>query len=311
MRAFVLALLVVLAAEGAARMLITTDDWRYWGPTPAVKQEMLDQMITREGVPDVLFLGDSTAAYDFRPKSFDEASGLRSFNMGVPGNVPLAFDASIRMGLLSELEQQPRFYVVSFVPTGFFHVAWVERVEQSILTSPISRSNRGLHVWGDYIAMARAQGNWRIGSTRSYVHPMVYNEAGFEDITLIEKARPRTRLEKVLPLAPLRLTQTRHHPDRVSFAERLQALANLVSHARDNDVQLIITIPRLRRSELKRRRFQRFKTAVNRLGRANGVPIWDYSSSKFPLAIGNHMGQEGASEFSAHLGRRITRDFPN
>src|SRR4051794_39576256 len=68
-KAAVLAILLVVGAEGAARVALAPIGayWEYWTPAAAGKFEVYREQVRRGAVPGLVVVGDSTGARDIDP----------------------------------------------------------------------------------------------------------------------------------------------------------------------------------------------------------------------------------------------------
>ena len=141
-RAFVLtialALLLFAIAEGASRAIVGKVGcrWEYWDKLAAIKFEDYRTRVSSNAGPDIVIIGDSTAARDLDPRSMskDQLAGKDIYNLAWPANFPLAFRATT-LPLLREPYQAPRIVLASFTPGSFTDNPRVSEFEQEILKS--------------------------------------------------------------------------------------------------------------------------------------------------------------------------------
>jgi hypothetical protein len=151
-RAFVLtiavALLLFAIAEGMSRAIVGTIGrrWEYWDDIAAVKFEDYRTRVSSNGGPDIVIIGDSTAARDLDPwlMAKDHLAGKEIYNLGWPANFPFAFRVTT-LPLLREPYQAPRIVLASFAPQSFTDNPRVSEFEQDILKSIYCQ-----HVLGNY-----------------------------------------------------------------------------------------------------------------------------------------------------------------
>ena len=148
MLTIVLALLLFAIAESVSHTILRKVDrrWEYWDKIAAVKFEDYRTRVSSNAGPDIVIIGDSTAARDLDPRSMatDQLSGKDIYNLAWPANFPLAFRITT-LPLLREPYQAPRIVLASFTPGSFTDNPRVNEFEQEILKSTYCQ-----HVWGNY-----------------------------------------------------------------------------------------------------------------------------------------------------------------
>ena len=155
-KATILALLITVLAETACRWMLEPIGrrWEYWDPVAADKFEYYRSRLGTN-VPDVVIVGDSTAARNFSPEALEAkfALGTDVFNLGWPGNFPMAFRHST-MDLFGN-GNVPRLVIVSFSPSSFVNGVRVSQIEDAILGSPFCRHSAGETSIGQYVYLSR------------------------------------------------------------------------------------------------------------------------------------------------------------
>lgn len=144
----VLGLLLFAIAESVSRTIVRRVGrrWEYWDKVAAVKFEDYRTRVSLNAGPDIVIIGDSTAARDLDPRSMatDHLTGKDIYNLAWPANFPLAFRTTT-LPLLREPYQAPKIVLASFTPGSFTDNPRVGEFEQEILTSTYCQ-----HVLGNY-----------------------------------------------------------------------------------------------------------------------------------------------------------------
>jgi hypothetical protein len=164
--AAVVAIAIAVIGECGARYLGhigVQDGWNYWSNSVAAKYLTYDALAEHGELPRVVVAGDSTAAYGFSPSDFDRELGIErgSYNFGVLGNFPPAFEQSFTRLILNDPEKCPDVLVVMFARGAFVTTPGHLRTESAILESPVLRSARGEFVLPQHVQLMRL---WKVRS---------------------------------------------------------------------------------------------------------------------------------------------------
>lgn len=267
-----IAALIFAAAEVGARTWLGDDGtWAYWDRTTAAKVRQLQRLHEQARPPDLLVVGDSSAAFDIVPERLDAALGTQSYNLGTPGNYARSFDVVMTRGLLPSLPSDPDLLVVSFAGHGFKAEALGQT--RVVLASPIARRELGERVWGDLLALVRIHHVLRLRRDPP-VHPAVLQQRGFEPYALaLDRRRRQPALAARLPPPPAWLVRPAADPpppdeDALAPLDRLFAWAE----ARDLPV-VLVTPPADDRA---------FVDEMHAVAEARGVPHLDYADADYP-----------------------------
>jgi hypothetical protein len=291
----VIALLIVGVAEVSARVVLGDDPtWTYWNRTMASKVRFIKRQAEQGRTPDVLILGDSSAAFNIVPRVLDEGSDRRSFNLGSAGNYARSFDLVMRQHVLDELPD-PDTYVVSFAGRGFLP----ESAGQSarILSSPIGQRLLGKRVWGDWLWLVRIHHLLRLYRDPEPA-PSVFRNRGFEPYLVALKRRARRPgLANRLPPPPRILIRPR--PPRPEVEEDpMQPLRNLFQRAAERDIRVVLLSPPY--DPLEEGEEPVHIDTVAAVCAEWGVPHLDYTDA--PLTSHNyHLDVQGARKYTAKL----------
>lgn len=294
-------LALVLAAEGVARWTITDDDWRYWRFPVGERLDLLRE----RPVPDVLFVGDSTAAFNFVPATFDEMTGLESFNLGTRANAPLSFRETVAGGILPDLDALPRWLVVSFSSRTYWDDPNIEGWEKSVLSSPYARSLRGEPPYTEFIALARLRLLFFQGMNGlNAPDPRLEANAGWTPFGTGPQGRDRPHIAKIhypFPRFPKPRAKSKKKRGKRPSAERLAALIDLAElHPEGGVVAVLMPGPRAYRAPLAR--------AAKALKHPK-LRVWDYGGEeRYRSGDGVHMAPPQAKAFSRELGRRFVAE---
>jgi hypothetical protein len=154
-----LAVVLVIAAELVARMLLAPLGgfaWAYWSDEAAVKYESYRRMAAAGAAPDVVVIGDSTAARDFDPVQFERAAGgLSAYNLGWPGNFALALYESVAPLFIESGSDDPRIVVLMQAYVSYTQRPVVQRFERPILNSWVVRNRQDPTALDQRIALLR------------------------------------------------------------------------------------------------------------------------------------------------------------
>lgn len=234
------AVCVVLAGEIVARIALGDDrTWEFWTRSIALKVELVEEAIDAGVPPELLVVGDSSAANNLVPGILEDVLGLRTFNLGTPGNVPADFDVTVRAGILEPLDLRPRVVVACFSGWGFDHR--IPKISTGITSAPLARRVRGERVWGDVLGLVRANHRIRLQRTRAPV-PTIARNAGWERFPqVLVGRRHRPDLAVRLPAPPKGLVK----PPRVveNEADPFEPLVNLLRWTDARGARLVVVTP--------------------------------------------------------------------
>lgn len=287
------ALGLVVCGELAARAFGPREaGWDAWSRVFATKLATLEQRYARGEGPQLLVVGDSTAAFNIMPGALEEATGLRAFNLGTPGNFPRSFDVVMRQGVLPALPVQPDVLVVSF--SSFSLQPDVVGQAPVILASPIARRARGSFVWADHIALVRLHERLRL-LREPPPHKTVARMAGYEPYPdALTRRRRQPRLAQQLPAPPAWLGTA---PPPVPLeGDPLGPVRALIDDAERADIRVVLVSPP---EDLPWR-----TSAIASLAAERGVPHLPYAELPIPHQDG-HMDYRGALAYSLRMGKDL------
>lgn len=293
-RTGVVAVLVVLGAELAARVILgPDDDWKFWRMPVG---ERIDILEARSEAPEVLIIGDSTAASNLVPADFIEASGHTAYNLGTRGNMLGSFEPTMIETVLPALKNQPRAFVVSFTPQTYGNLPFFEDVASQVNNSLFARSARGELVWGDWFALARFKHRIRAQLDHQANDPTFDSAHGWQPFSVTE-AQKRPNAKTRVPRAPWSRPQKKQRgrvrrivPEKLDVLDQLGALAG--------ERPVIWIVPPAGRANVPLVR------ALEQRAPAN-VQIWDYSATGYARAEGAHLEDEAAREFTRAVAERF------
>lgn len=161
-RTFVLtiamALLLFVIAETMSRAIVgrVGRRWEYWDKAAAIKFEDYRTQVSSNAGPDIVVIGDSTAARDLDPQSMAKGylAAKDIYNLAWPANFPLAFRVTT-LPLLREPYHAPRIVLASFTPESFTDNPRVNEFEQEILKSTYCQHLLGRHSFADKFFLPR------------------------------------------------------------------------------------------------------------------------------------------------------------
>lgn len=214
LRVLLLSLLFLLAAEAGTRYLLrnTGNAWLYWSDAAAIKFEHYRTLSASEQSPQILIIGDSTAARDLSPAAMEEVLGNSHtvYNLASPANFPIAYRCTT-LPLLENAAYPPKIVVMQFSPASFLDLDDVIRFEQAILTSPLCKQWSGERLVGDFLYLGRF---WRVFNFRSAWNqwwrgqpiPQQPLNAGFMPMdTLSKDMKEQPIYQTTVTLAPQRI----------------------------------------------------------------------------------------------------------
>ena len=295
------ALALVLVGEWFARAAVAPigDRWQYWDAAAAPKFSVYRTLVQEGRTPDVVIVGDSTAARDIDPAHLPRESGgaPTAYNLAWPANFPLAFRWTTAP-LLEEGGTPPRVVVVSLAPTGFLDDARVQRFEAGVLSSPYVRIAKGdsLVAEWSYLARVRRSMPWRAAW---------FGGAGLEAPDAAGAYMP-------LRAAPASAEARDDEPAvRVQLSEeRLDVLAALFRTGQDRGFRILLVIPpRIAPSSMRLAVEAQYLAWIRSHAQLDHVELADLREPEFLdatcFADAGHLNPVGAKKLSKHLAPRV------
>lgn len=288
---FGIALCMVLMAEGAARFAIGDDSsWRMWSRTTAAKERLLKRRIQQDAAPDLLIVGDSSAAFNIFPPVLDKELGIKSFNFGTPGNYPRAFDHVMTHGLLTELDPPPAQMLVSFASISFDPSRNGQTA--TVLASPLAKAAQGEHVWADHSALVRLHHYLRL-RREPPVNPTVFRMGGFEPYhEALQRRRRQPRLAAALPPVPAFFASPTPTTPSGPSPEELTPLRGLFEWAATRNVRVTFVSPPADEPQLM--------GEISTLCAEFGIRHLDYSDAPLPHH-NSHLSAKDARIYTARI----------
>lgn len=291
---WIIALVVLGVGEMGARWMLSNDaSWRMWSRTSAAKHRVLTKWTQEGHAPDLLIVGDSSAAFNLVPPVLDKALGVRSFNLGTAGNYPRAFDVVMTRGLLEEMESPPKRMLVSFAGIAFDPARNGQTA--TVLASPLARQVQGERVWAETLYLVRLHHYLRL-RREPVVNPTIFRMGGFEPyVQALERRKRQPRLAAALPKAPGFLQPTPKPPKPPTIAE-LEPLRRLFEWSQRRGVEVVMISPPADEPVLI--------SEITALCLEFGVRHLDYSAARIP----HHNSHLRAKDARTYTGR-IAKDL--
>ncbi|WP_146372618.1 hypothetical protein [Symmachiella macrocystis] len=304
LRVVIVAGLLLVAGEAASRVALKPVGtlWEYWNPEAAVKFRWYRDVCessTADDVhmPDILVVGDSTAARDFDPVELESqiAPGYEVYNLGWPANFPMAFQSST-IPMLRDGQRVPSVVVASFSPSAFADDATVHRFEANILHSAYCRRQREGTLIQDFLWMTRIrpalrwQKLWFSGK-----QPGPPPRKGFYPLDGHEEK-----------------SELGGHRDELRLSEnRLDVLRELVELSSERNFQLVIVIPPIQNVDAIPE-VTEFRRALETICKTENCHVVDClnvegGSQKYFWNV-THLNQDGAKVFSRWFSKNVLRD---
>jgi hypothetical protein len=236
-RTVLLALLLVVSTEIGARALLGTellpDD--YWDAETGQKFEWYRRLDADHAI-DILIIGDSTAARNFAPLAIEEQlNGATAFNLGSPGNFPLALREStfplLRRGPV------PRVVVLSQFVDSYYPSAAADDLERGILTSRAVRVLNDRRVASDHLAIAQLYRNRRV------IRERLAGEKWIDAPELKGFMPDRRTAEEVAARETRREAARTGRVRETAVPARLRTVDELAAMARERGFTLVVLIP--------------------------------------------------------------------
>jgi len=305
-RAFVvtiaLALLLFAMAEGVSRAIVRKVGrrWEYWDKIAAVKFEDYRTRVSSNAGPDIVIIGDSTAARDLDPRSMarDHLAGKDIYNLAWPANFPLAFRVTT-LPLLREPYQEPRIVLASFTPASFTENPRVSEFEQEILTSTYCQHLLGNHSFADNFFLPRLR------NAMPFIHDNFEPNQEFNEL---RKNRGFMPSESVIEVDRTADSAT-SAPQIVG--SRFDVLIELAELSRQRKFELYILIPPVSPAleASTAATYQRYLSLLESAQQKYGFTILDRHHTDFLtdeyFTDGIHLTRAGAKLFSSTLSREF------
>lgn len=304
LRVAVVAAVLLTAGEVVSRAALKPVGslWEYWNPDAAVKFQWYRNVSesnsddTLQRMPDVLIVGDSTAARSFDPSELQSPieAAYDSYNLGWPANFPLAFEYSTTP-LLRDGRSVPRIVVVSFSPGAFVENETTRRFEANILQSAYCRRQREGSLIQDFFWLTRIRPalEWReLWFTGN--QPEVPPGRGFQPVVGHEDLSKPDQRRKGKELSEA----------------RLDVLRELVALASERDFQLVIVIPPMEDLDSIPEAAE-YQRAIEKICNTENCQVVDCSHVEGLTSRhfwnNTHLNQEGAIFFSRWFSKNVLR----
>jgi hypothetical protein len=139
----IVALVILASCEGAARAFLPSHgrEWQYWDPKAAVKIERFRAEAEHGRYPEVLVLGDSTAASGIDPDILGSTLNARAYNLGVFAFYPRALRDCV-LPLLAPA-RGVKIVVASFSTRSFSFLPRFASREQAVEDSAFCKDVQG------------------------------------------------------------------------------------------------------------------------------------------------------------------------
>ncbi len=295
-----LALLLFAIAESVSRSIVRKVGrrWEYWDKIAAVKFEDYRALVSSNAGPDIVIIGDSTAARDLDPRSMATGhfSGKEIYNLAWPANFPLAFRITT-LPLLREPYQAPRIVLASFTPGSFTDNPRVDEFEQEILKSTYCQHVLGHYSFADKFFLPRLRN----------AMPFLQNKPD-EEFNELRKNKGFMPSEAVVE--EYRTTDSGTRASQI-VASRFDVLIELADLSRQRKFELYILIPPVSptfaapTADIYQQYLALLKTAQQKYG----FTILDKRHSDFLtdeyFTDGIHLTRAGAEIFSSTLPREF------
>lgn len=298
----VVALVLLLTGEFVARPVIRFAGRApgYWDPYAAVKFEEYRRRVTHGCPPDILVVGDSTAAYDIDRAALLAALPRRvhAYNLGWPGNFPHAFRVTTLP--LLDAPAPAGLVIVSFANGGFFRdVEAVRRSEAQIVDSPYGREISGRSRLTDHIALLQLQRAWPFIRERWRIYPR------FEEVRRRDgfMSMPGPGSGVVTGAWP-------PNDDQPISQDRLGVVEDVAKLSIARAFTMVVVVPPM--PETLDARPNRYTAALISLQRRYGFRLlhlrWRLATTHFYDRY--HLNSEGAARYSEQLAGEIVTFLP-
>jgi hypothetical protein len=304
-QSLLLGLLVVCAAEGVSRIVLAPIGryWEYWDPPAAVRFEGYRRHIDSRKAPDIVIIGDSTAARDIDPAVVIASQNGRvtAYNLANPANFPLALKVDT-LPLMESPNVVPKIIIASFAYRSFMDTDRVRRFENGILSSPYCQHVLGKTFAADYFYLLRLRKSSPFIVDRW--HPVaelaeIRKHHGFLPFAGTER---ETRGDQSVAEAE---TSTTARLD----SERLAIIGRLGQLAKARNFSLVVVVPPVR-YPFPNRLFDSYLEELKRAQRELGFTVLNFYSAPFlsPENFYNdhHLNREGAEIYTREILKAIT-----
>ena len=158
LRVILLVALLVVPCELAARRAMAPIGryWEYWDAAAAMKYEEYARRLEQGDPPDVVIIGDSTAARNIDPAAMRTAlpEGTDVLSLAWPANYVAACGVTT-VPLFDSDRGTPKVLVVSLDTSGLTDHPSVMALQQQLLSSPFGKHQLGDWVVADYCYLVR------------------------------------------------------------------------------------------------------------------------------------------------------------
>jgi hypothetical protein len=301
-----LALLLFAIAEGMSRAIVgkVGRRWEYWDKIAAIKFEDYRTQVSSNAGPDIVVVGDSTAARDLDPRSMskDRLAGKDIYNLAWPANFPLAFRATT-LPLLREPYRAPRIVLASFTPTSFTNNPRVSEFEQEILESTYCQHLSGNYSFADKFFLPRLR------NAMPFIHDSLEPNEEFNELRKNRGFMPSGAVVKD------DRTAESATPASEIVGSRFDVLIELAELSRQRKFELYILIPPISpgldapTADI----YQKYLALLESAQKKYNFTILDKRHTDFLTAEyftdGTHLTRAGAELFSSTLPREFESDF--
>ena len=297
-----MAVVAVAAAEIVARGLLAPLGGYarpYWEDGAAAKFEAYRHLAASGVPPDVVVVGDSTAARDFDPREFaTTAAGLDAYNLGWPGNFALSLYASTAPLFVEDNAVDPKAIVLMQAFSAYTNRPTVSGFERPIMNSWMVRYRRDPTTLDQRIALLRIYPAIRHLKRYWVDGDRAFLSAVPASLGYMPKTGAGLPAEAAGEAGP-------REPD-VFEPERLATLDKWAEIARVRGIELIVVVPP-RRSDSNPRTLADYVAWLKARTAEHRVTVLDFVSMRLVPDEGfrdaGHLNKDGASRFSRLLGK--------
>ena len=303
-----IAVVAVTAAEIVARGLLAPLGGYarpYWDDSAAAKFEAYRHLAANGAAPDVVVIGDSTAARDFDPHEFAAtADGLDAYNLGWPGNFALSLYESTAPVFAEESGSYPKAIVLMQAFSAYTNRPTVARFERPILNSWMVRFRRDPKSLDQRIALLRVYPAIRqlkrywVDGDRAFLSAVPDSLGYMPKAKIGGAAGGADEPEENGEAAPRNADA--FEPVRLATFDRWAEIA------RDRDIELLVVVPP-RRSDSSPEILADYIAWLTGRAADQGVVVLDFASlRRIPddaFRDAGHLNRGGAARFSRLLGK--------
>ena len=293
---FVLLAGLLIGALSLAFRPLRADYGAVWGPYLAEPEDSLD----------VIYLGSSFAYCDFNPSLVYDASGLTGYVMA-GGEQPL----SITYWYLKQIFRTQSPSAVVLEGTSLYFKQYQNYTQPNVVQMPFSQNKLGA-------IFTAAEPELRVGLLFDlYFYHSRWQEIGWSDV---KKAVSPVKADYYKGFTPMDqvlegVGETAYVQDRQvspeDYAANLEWLGKILALCRDNGTQPIVVF---NPSYTRCTKEQYARNAEDILTLDSGVLVYNWTDSFEEMGLiptehlydGGHLNREGATVFSAWLGRFLT-----